>query len=290
MFRGRRGSNELVLSVLVQLCVIAVMAAVFITYIGAKTDNTEHFMRFHVEDMGLLAELTTASPGRVHMTYDNMKPGLPLRFTFGKGLVEIEKMSESGGGYKKQYYFGVPRDFSVPQNSFDSPFFLSYVTQGTLFTVKDASGYLRACELTRPAIQKGDLKLNIKLEESDGGTINSVPFLEGLHSSLSAAMGADTPMVEHPSPNLFIAITRKEGARKVVLSAGQNGRREDAKYLSCILKGVIESSMVDIEILETTHDEAQDAIVVRIEMSPKDVIEDRELGEMIGRGVAIYAR
>ena len=142
----KRGAQTLSLEVFVALAFAAVMILFMLSYVNAQSNSTGYFQKFYVKDLSLMAEVVTAAPGNVVVTYDNLRDS-ELTYEFEEGIVRV-----TTGSITKSLAYGLYPGLSVTPNKILGARFLTFIKTGDQFFVKEDIGYLQGCSLNQDTI------------------------------------------------------------------------------------------------------------------------------------------
>lgn len=253
-------------------------------YVADKTDSTSYFQEFYAKDMALLSDVVVASPGTLVVTYDNIKTSVPMNFSFRKGLVKTFRYDERFG-YQEPY--GLYDGLTTDEHLFQSPSFLTFAKHGDRFSVQVASAYLSDCSLG--ARRLGEVKPTLL---KVGGT--PADLRSGAHETLALGFPRPPSLKEDDANIVFTVSTTKSTRDRITIQYDDSFLPEDAQYLACVLENQFDAFTDGFEVKsEKGLPPVQDKVGINLilEYSSEDVLlPDRVIGQVIGRGVIIYAR
>src|SRR4051812_40729012 len=115
---GRRGSTSMMYEVIMSLLLVALFAAASFSFITRNANGEQYFSKFYSTDLATSADIVNAGYGDVVLRYDNIRPGLDLRFWNENGRVRIGKPDANVGVLTTDYY-GIAQ--SPKLHDFDYP-------------------------------------------------------------------------------------------------------------------------------------------------------------------------
>jgi hypothetical protein len=266
----KRGTQLLSLETVAGLALAVMVIWVMISYVNGHSDSTGYFQDFYTKDLSLMAEVVTASPGEVVVTYDNLKQGLGLRYVIEKGVVSVFT-----GVYAEKGYYGTYPRLTVKKEDFTDPDFLTFVKTGDWFLVNSDLGYLRGCELTQKAMSFEPKIIGDNLKALLAGAREVYPPGSDVPSFTGYdAFAADVS-------NIVFNIRYSQGPNKAIITFDES---PEYAYIACIIK----NQMAPLALIEEQQG-IPGEITITIQKD-NEWLDERFLGQMIGRAVLQYDR